>query len=115
MKQLIALALGLAIAAVACSSAAAQTPARPATSIKGSCIDPRNITSQTIVSEQEIQFKLRNGETWVNKLPKACFGLKIEGGFSWDLRGTMACSKQERITVLRSGTHCLLGEFSKQG
>lgn len=120
MRHSIVFALGFAIAALAagCTSSAAPGPSASApphatASIRESCIDPRQIDTQTIVSEQEIRFKLRNGEVWVNKLPQACFGLKIADGFSWDVRGTLVCSNQQRITVRESGTPCLLGAFSK--
>jgi hypothetical protein len=110
---------GLGVLALAgflsgCTSAdtAPRASANP-DSIANSCIDPRLISKQTIVSDQEIRFELRNGETWVNKLPSACSGLKFEGGFAWDIRGTMVCSNQERITVLHTETPCLIGEFSK--
>lgn len=110
-------ALGVCALTVGCTSSA--PPAAPASasaapaSIGSSCIDPRNIVSQNIVSDQEIHFKLRNGQTWTNKLVSACSGLRIAGGFSWDIRGSLACSNQETITVLNSGNFCLLGEFSQ--
>jgi hypothetical protein len=96
-----------------CTSAETVSASAGQTSIANSCIDPREITKQSIVSDQEIRFELRNGETWVNRFPRACSGLKIEGGFAWDIHGTLACSNQERITVLHSGTPCQIGEFSR--
>jgi hypothetical protein len=97
----------------ACTSASPGEGASDAASIENSCINPIEITKQTITSDQEIQFELRNGETWVNKLPRTCAGLKLSGGFSWEVRGTLACSNQERITVKDTGTPCQLGEFSR--
>jgi hypothetical protein len=112
-----AAAVVLACVMAACTSpapagGAAGAPARTA-SIEDSCINPTEITRQTIVSDQEIQFELRNRETWVNKLPRACHGLKLSGGFSWDVRGTLVCSNQERITVKDTGTPCQIGEFAR--
>lgn len=105
-----AAALGLAVMLSACSSS--DTPANSA-SIEDSCINPTEITKQTIVSDQEIRFELRNREVWVNTLPRVCHGLKFQQGFSWEVRGTMVCSNQERITVKDDGTVCQLGEFKR--
>lgn len=119
MKHYILVGLALAAAAGACTSSpaagpsASNAPAASHAGVSGGCIDPRQIDKQDIVSDQEIRFKLRNGEVWTNKLPAACFGLKIEGGFSWEVRGALVCSNQEKITVNESGTPCLLGEFSR--
>lgn len=104
-----ATALTLATCLSACTS-----PSPPSSaSIQDSCINPTKITKQTIVSDQEIQFELGNGEVWVNKLPRACPGLKLSGGFSWEVHGTLVCSNQERITVRETGTLCVIGEFSR--
>jgi hypothetical protein len=106
-----------AIALVSCLSACtspAPSPGAPGSlaSIKNSCINPTEIRKQTIVSDQEIQFELNNGDVWVNRLARACHGLKLSGGFSWEVRGTLACSNQERITVKDTGTPCQIGEFT---
>ena len=82
-------------------------------SIENSCINPTEIKRQKVLSDQEIQFELRNGEVWVNRLPRVCPGLKIQQGFSWEVRGTLVCSNQEMIRVKEEGTPCLLGEFAK--
>lgn len=108
---LIALA-GLA----ACSSPAPAGGAgatAKATGIQASCINPIDIDRQEIVSDQEVRFTMRNGDVWVNRLPHACYGLKNEGGFAWGVRGTLVCSNQQNIKVLRLGTPCQLGEFTK--
>lgn len=110
--------IGAAAAAMgflfACTSAAitAEAPASSA-SIENSCINPTQISKQTIVSDQEIRFELRNGEVWVNRLPRACPGLKFQQGFSWEVRGTRVCSNQESIRVKDDGTPCMLGEFAR--
>jgi hypothetical protein len=107
--------VGAVIAAASFISACTspdQAAGAPA-SIKNSCINPTEISKQTIVSDQEIRFELRNGEVWVNRLPRACSGLKFQQGFSWEVTGTLVCSNQQRITVKDEGTPCLLGEFAK--
>ena len=100
---------------VACTSAdtAATAQVSTAGSVSNSCINPIDIKTQKIVSDQEIQFSMKNGDTWTNKLQSSCAGLKLEGGFSWEVRGTLVCSNQQRITVNHVGTPCQLGEFTK--
>ena len=98
----------------ACTSPAPATGAPvQSASIQDSCINPTDITKQTIVSDQEIQFELKNGEAWTNKFDHACPGLKLSGGFSWVVHGTLVCSNQERITVKETGTPCQIGEFAR--
>lgn len=119
MKTSMGMGIGVATVALAgilsgCTSPgpAAGTAAGSA-SIENSCINPTEITGQEIVSDQEIRFELRNGETWVNHLPRRCPGLKSQGAFNWEVRGTLVCSNQQRITVKDDGTPCLLGEFAR--
>jgi hypothetical protein len=112
------LALGMGAVALAgflsgCTSASTVNASTGQASLAGACIDPRDISKQTIVSDQEIRFELRNGDTWTNTMPRACPGLKLSGGFSWEVTGTQVCSNKERIVVKETGTPCLLGEFSK--
>lgn len=105
------MALGL-VAACSASAPGGGASGKRA-SIQNSCINPIEIQKQQIVSDQEIRFTMRNGDVMVNRLSTACYGLKSEGGFTWSLRGVSACSNQERITVQRIGTPCLLGEFTR--
>ena len=111
-----AVAIVLASFLPACTSAST-TAGAPATtaraSIENSCINPTEITRQEILSDQEIRFELRNGDVWVNRLPRVCPGLKSQQGFAWDVRGTLVCSNEQRITVKDEGTPCMLGEFAK--
>jgi hypothetical protein len=113
MRTQICLASGVFAVALLAGCSSSEGPASAATSMADSCIRPAEITRQTIVSDQEIQFEMRNGERWVNKLPHSCPSLKFEQAFSWDVRGNMACSNQQTIRVKDIGTTCLLGEFSR--
>lgn len=100
----------------ACTSASTTAGAPPTTaraSIEDSCINPTEITSQEILSDQEIRFELRNGEVWLNRLQRTCPGLKSQQGFEWEVRGTLVCSNEQRITVRDDGTPCMLGEFAR--
>jgi len=98
----------------ACASPETTTGATAnSASIENSCINPTEIRKQTVVSDEEIRFELRNGEVWANRLPRACPGLKFQQGFTWEVRGTLACSNQEMIRVKDDGTPCQLGEFAR--
>jgi hypothetical protein len=106
-------AIALAGTLQACTSAGgAETTAASQAAASNACINPTRIQKQTILSDQEIQFELNNGETWVNKLPRACPNLKFQGGFSWEVRGTQVCSNQQVIYVREDGTPCQLGAFT---
>jgi hypothetical protein len=105
--------VGLVAACSAPAPAGGTGAGAQAASIKGSCINPIDIEKQDIVSDKEIRFTLRGGDVWVNHLHNACSGLKSEGGFEWDVRGTLVCSNQQSIKVLKVGTPCQLGEFTK--
>ncbi len=117
--RVLAAAAMLASALAACTSPSVGTTTAQAmpgsSSIQASCINPVEIEKQEIVSDKEIRFTLRGGDVWVNRLAQACNGLKFEGGFEWTVRGTLACSNQQSIKVLRQGTPCLLGEFTNLG
>lgn len=100
-----------ALGAGACTSPA--STAAPATAQADRCINPTRIQKQEILSDREIRFEMDNGDVWINTLERDCNGLKFEGGFSWDVRGTQVCSNEQIITVLNAGNTCQLGEFTK--
>ena len=102
--------LAAATCLISCTSPAA--PAGQA-SIQNSCINPTEIEKQTILSDAEIRFEMRNGEVWVNTLPRQCPNLKFQGGFTWDVRGTLVCSNEQTINVREDGTPCQLGVFTR--
>jgi hypothetical protein len=104
---------GFLSACTAADTSGTTPPTTPRASIQDSCINPTEITKQTILSDQEIRFELRNGEVWLNTLPRSCPGLKFQQGFSWEVRGTLVCSNQEMIRVKDDGTTCMLGEFAR--
>lgn len=112
----IGVAIGMILVGVAGCSSAEPTAGgeQQAGSISNSCINPANIAHQTIVSDQEIRFEMRNGDVWVNKLPRQCPSLKFQGGFTWDIRGMMVCSNEQTIYVKDDGTPCQLGAFTRQ-
>lgn len=107
---IVAMTAGLA----ACSSSEpGASGGQPTASLANSCINPTNIAKQDIVSDEEIRFEMRNGDVWVNKLPRQCPSLKFQGGFTWDVRGMTVCSNQQTIYVNDVGTPCQLGVFTR--
>src|SRR5262245_51298926 len=104
---------GLLSACTSADTSGAASTSTARASIEDSCINPTEIRRQEIVSDDEIIFELRSGELWVNRLPRSCPGLKFQQGFSWEVRGTLACSNQEMIRVKDEGTRCMLGEFAR--
>lgn len=98
----------------ACSSTE-QPAGKESAAASGSniCINATMIANQTIVSDEEIRFEMRNGDVWSNKLPRKCTGLKFQGGFAWDVSGTTVCSNLQTIHVLNNGPSCQLGAFTK--
>ena len=110
-------ATGLAAIALAGGLASCSTPTdaggAASASIANSCINPTRIKEQKILSDREIQFTLNDGEVWLNTLPRACPGLKFQGGFTWDVRGMQVCSNQQTIYVREDGTPCQLGAFAR--
>lgn len=98
----------------ACSSTEQPaTTENAATSGSNICINATQIANQTIVSDEEIRFQMRNGDVWVNKLPRKCPGLKFQGGFAWDISGGTVCSNLQTIHVLNHGPSCQIGAFTK--
>ncbi len=108
---------GISLAAIALASALAacstQTEGATSASISDSCINPTHIKEQKILSDQEIQFTLDNGDVWLNRLPRTCPSLKFQGGFTWEVRGTLVCSNEQIIYVREDGTPCQLGAFTR--
>jgi hypothetical protein len=110
----LALLAPVAVGMTACTSSA-PSPGGQAAAIgaEDACIDTRRIKKQTILSDQDIQFEMQNGDVWVNHLDKRCPGLATERAFSWDLHTNSVCSNRHVIHVL-NGASCTLGEFTKQ-
>ncbi len=77
------------------------------------CLNTLQIKKQSILTDQDIQFEMSNGDVWVNHLPNRCTGLRSQGGFAWDVHNASVCSSQEIIHVLNDGGSCAIGDFAK--
>lgn len=109
-KVLMAAAAASAASLSACSGGVSASP--EADRAEDACINPTQIREQTILSDTEIQFTMNSGEVWLNRLPRTCPGLKFEGGFTWEVRGTLVCSNEQTIYT-KTGAPCQLGAFSR--
>lgn len=110
-------AIALALAVSACTSQPTTTTTANGATISGTgrvCLNTLHIKKQGVLSDQDIKFEMNNGDVWVNHLPRACTGLRSQGGFAWDVHNATVCSNQEIIHVLNDGPSCSIGEFTKQ-
>lgn len=104
----------LVMSLAACNSSGPMPGDSAALSSAGrTCIRTIDIKKQTILTDQDIQFEMNNGDIWVNHLPNRCSGLKSQGGFSWNVHNATVCSNQEIIHVLDNGPSCSIGAFAK--
>jgi hypothetical protein len=78
------------------------------------CLDVVRIKESLVLDNQCIIFETYKGAFYLNRLPVLCNGLKISGGFSYEIRLDKLC-KQDAITVLEPGSApggtCMIGEF----
>lgn len=109
-------ALALLTALPACTSQATGMSGGGATvaSTGKVCLNTLQIRKQSVLTDQDIQFEMNNGDVWVNHLKTRCSGLKSQGGFAWNVHNATVCSNQEIIHVLDDGPSCAIGEFTKQ-
>lgn len=79
------------------------------------CIDTRDIVSSKSTDGKTMVFKMKNGQTLVNKLRGQCPDLKYNG-YVWQLRSgdTQVCENAQSFQVLQSGQVCVLGTFTSE-
>jgi hypothetical protein len=76
------------------------------------CIDTRKIVSSKSDDGKTMVFKMKNGDTLINRLQGRCPDLKYYG-YVWVLRGgdMNVCENSQSFQVLQSGQVCVLGKF----
>jgi len=91
-----------------------EEPAPPPPAHNNVCVDPARINHLSFPDDKTILFHMDGGHVkiWRNDLPRACPGLKFEGGIAWDIRGGSICSNMQNFYVLRRWTPCFLGAFT---
>lgn len=76
------------------------------------CIDTRDIVSAKSTDGKVMVFKMKNGQTLVNRLQGQCPDLKFNG-FVWQMPSsdTKVCENSQSFQVLQSSQVCILGPF----
>ena len=112
------LAAGIAGSLALSISRAEEAPALPAgfeaTGEIRKCLPAHEIRETRILDDRTILFRAHVSDYYLNRLPRACPELKLEGRFAYKLRGTNDLCDIDTITVLNSsgtGPACLLGKF----
>lgn len=83
------------------------------------CINRSQIRSTDVINDQTIDFKMRNGDIYRNKLPNKCSGLGFEEAFSYRTSTNRLCNV-DIIRVLdntagriETRAACGLGKFQE--
>jgi DNA-directed RNA polymerase subunit M/transcription elongation factor TFIIS len=103
----------LAILALACSAVCALAGDAPETQ---RCVQTYEIRQTRVVDDSTVMFRLRVDDEYANHLRRSCPGLRIQGGFKYELRGGNELCRGDIIRVLDStgtGASCILGDFEK--
>ena len=114
---------------LAAAPALAQTPAPaapiPATPIPATpipvtrgCLSLVQIQSSNVVDGQTIDFRLRDGSVWRNRLPRSCPGLGFDRAFSYSTSIAQLCNVDLIRVIVQSnpgimGATCGLGQFER--
>jgi hypothetical protein len=99
--------------------ALAQTtaPSSPVPVTRG-CLPLVQIQSTNVVDEQTIDFRLRDGSVWRNRLPRSCPGLGFDRAFSYSTSISQLCNVDLIRVIVQSnpgimGATCGLGKFER--
>lgn len=85
------------------------------------CLRTFLIDETDVVDDSTVLFHLKNGETYVNRMTKACPQLARHNSFTYDAHGVGQLCNTDTITVLysnsppelREGPTCPLNEFEE--
>jgi hypothetical protein len=78
------------------------------------CLPAHEIRETRVLDDRTILFRAHVSDYYLNRLPRECPELRLEGRFAYKLRGTDDLCDVDTITVLNSsgtGPACLLGKF----
>ncbi|WP_339692994.1 hypothetical protein [uncultured Parasphingorhabdus sp.] len=84
-----------------------------------SCINRSSIRSTDVIDDQTIDFKMRNGDIYRNRLPNKCSGLAFEEAFSYKTSTNRLCSVDIIHVLSQTGGRldsrgaCGLGKFQQ--
>ena len=83
-----------------------------------SCLQMPQIRDSNVVDRQTIDFRLRDGSVWRNRLPRSCPGLGFERAFSYTTSIPQLCNVDIIRVVMQGnpglvGATCGLGRFER--
>ena len=84
-----------------------------------SCINRSSIRSTDVIDDQTIDFRMRNGDIYRNRLPNKCSGLAFEEAFSYKTSTNRLCSVDIIHVLSQTGGQldtrgaCGLGKFQQ--
>jgi len=83
------------------------------------CINPRNISSTSVLNNKTIEFRMVGRKFFRSNLKRACPGLRERDAISYTIRGSQLCSV-DRFTILEttagnifSRAQCGFGKFQQ--
>ena len=81
------------------------------------CLTMSRVSTTEIIDSQTILFHVVGGDTYVNRLPRRCPGLRRNDALMFDVRGSQICDL-DSVSVLQTwgvgftpGVSCRLGRF----
>ena len=82
------------------------------------CLQLMQIRSNTVVDGQAIDFRLRDGSVWRNRLPRACPTLGFNQAFSYSTSIPQLCNVDMIRVIVQGnpgiiGASCGLGKFER--
>ena len=82
------------------------------------CLQLQTIQSSTVIDRQTIDFRLRDGSVWRNRLPRSCPGLGFDRAFSYSTSIPQLCNVDIIRVIVQSnpgimGSSCGLGKFER--
>jgi hypothetical protein len=76
------------------------------------CLSATSVEGTTVVDNNHILFRMKDGKVWENTLKQDCPNLKFYRGFSEVVEAGQICANEQEISVLQSRNPCFLGDFT---
>jgi hypothetical protein len=82
-----------------------------------SCLRTRSVRRTKVIDDSTIAFFMRNGDVYVNMMPRTCPQLASAGRFAYEARGGRLCNIDQISVLLRfggrleQGFSCRLGDY----
>ena len=113
-----ALILPLSLSMLLLAAPALSQTSEPAPPETLNCLQLMQIRSNTVVDGQTIDFRLRDGSVWRNRLPRACPTLGFNQAFSYSTSIPQLCNVDIIRVIVQGnpgiiGASCGLGKFER--